>query len=61
MERERAIRAPPWRRTVDSTAPLRNICKTPHNHAGKSTVRGRSGSHIARSSASRARQFSGAH
>eukprot|EP00974_Lingulodinium_polyedra_P132390 11221548-Lingulodinium_polyedra.AAC.1 len=45
--RERAICEPLRRRTVDSTASLRNVCKTLHNGAVESTIRGRSGSQIA--------------
>eukprot|EP00974_Lingulodinium_polyedra_P015168 1468543-Lingulodinium_polyedra.AAC.1 len=46
-------------RTVDSTASLRNVCKTLHNEAVVSTARGRSGSHIAHSRIACARPISG--
>eukprot|EP00974_Lingulodinium_polyedra_P011108 1071013-Lingulodinium_polyedra.AAC.1 len=58
--RKRAINEPLRRQTADSTASLRNVCKTLHNDTAESTVRGRSGSQIARLRTAGARQKIGA-
>eukprot|EP00974_Lingulodinium_polyedra_P096183 9324441-Lingulodinium_polyedra.AAC.1 len=44
-------------RTVDTTASLRNVLKMLHNDVVESTARRRSGSQMARSRTSCARQF----
>eukprot|EP00974_Lingulodinium_polyedra_P097582 9458613-Lingulodinium_polyedra.AAC.1 len=46
---ERAICESPWRRTVESTAPLHSILKALHNDAVESAARRRNGSQIAHS------------
>eukprot|EP00974_Lingulodinium_polyedra_P050325 4838538-Lingulodinium_polyedra.AAC.1 len=58
--RKRASNEPLRQRTVDSTAPLRNVCKTLHNDTVESNVRNRCGSQIARSRTPRAHRFPGA-